>query len=1281
VIAGTIADEGTFRRLLGESGLFQEAWYRTRYPDVEMAGIDALAHYLRFGMRLRRRPGPGFDPVYYAAANPDLPPSGMDPLCHYLLHGRAEGRSCSPPGEGASGNGAMQDVAGTRLLGHIDRIGHASIEGWAVDELQPGRPIELVLHVDGARVLAFSTVRPRNDVCAKGIRGEAAGFAVHVPPGLLRCGQVIEVRDPMGARGLSGGPAAVGLVSSRGQMPTPVYLPAVMSNAVRPVSVVVPVFNSPEVVAECLASLASCAMPTDSEVLMLDDGSNDPRIPEVLDRYKQECGFRLERNPVNLGYTKTVNRALELCAGRDVVLLNSDTRVTPRWLHALRYCAYSQPDIGTVTALSDNAGAFSVPEIGVANPPPPGLAAADAALAVVQAGEGRPIDVPTGNGFCLYLRRDALDQVGGFDEAKYPCGYGEENDLCMRLLYAGWRNVICDKAYVFHLRSQSFGDRKRLLVEQGARQLAVDYPEYRGLIARFGDIEFVMRRARIGRALERAIAHPPRPRILYVISTATGGTPQTNLDLMRAMSHRYECFLLRSDSLTLTLSHLQDGELVQIEAASLHFPVAQVPHRSSEYDRIVADMLYRYSIDMLHVRHVAWHGLGIAEAAAALDIPVVYSVHDFYSLCPSVNLLDAGHRYRGIDTGGERINPLWPASAVPDGFIPRWRKMMDGFLGRCAAFVTTSRSAVDLFSDTYPEHARRMHLIPHGRDFAEFAMPVVLAPAGGPLRVLAPGNISVSKGARLLAEIHALDRDDSMELHFLGNAVQEVKHAGTHHGSYERDQFQAKVQAIAPHVGVVLSIWPETFCHTLTEMWACGIPVLGLDVGAVGDRIRAVGGGWLLPVDAGPAEILRKLQQIAADPTEITARRAEIARWQAGEAQVQDTAHMAAEYRQVYWPLLRPAPGRLLKVGLVTKLARRKGPPPTAHIRLLRPLAAAARTGRIDPRPISVEALLAGASGSFDVVVVQRDAVPARQAERLVQALEAAGVPWVFEMDDMLWDLPEDNTDHEIDAAAVAAMRAIARGAWCVTTSTQPLAAALATANARVEVIPNALDERLWCPPPSQALVDEVSRELGLVPGCRYLLYMGSRSHAKDLEMIVPPLERILERYPDVRILQVGGGHPLPYAREVECPPRFAAYPDFVGWFRALARHCAVALAPLRGNAFNASKSDIKWLDYALAGIPAVYSDFGPYARTIRDGTTGLLCADSVQAWEHGIASLLESPELSERVRRSASAAAMDRTLMGSGVPGRWAAILEQAAASRQDARAQADGRERAPER
>jgi GT2 family glycosyltransferase/glycosyltransferase involved in cell wall biosynthesis len=82
--------------LIRQSGLFDAAWYLSEYPDVAPTGIDPLDHYLRYGARMHRRPGPTFDPQYYLAANPDIAASGVDPLIHYVMNGVNEGRAAVP---------------------------------------------------------------------------------------------------------------------------------------------------------------------------------------------------------------------------------------------------------------------------------------------------------------------------------------------------------------------------------------------------------------------------------------------------------------------------------------------------------------------------------------------------------------------------------------------------------------------------------------------------------------------------------------------------------------------------------------------------------------------------------------------------------------------------------------------------------------------------------------------------------------------------------------------------------------------------------------------------------------------------------------------------------------------------------------------------------------------------------------------------------------------------------------------------------------------------------
>lgn len=90
---------------------------------------------------------------------------------------------------------------------------------------------------------------------------------------------------------------------------------------------------------------------------------------------------------------------------------------------------------------------------------------------------------------------------------------------------------------------------------------------------------------------------------------------------------------------------------------------------------------------------------------------------------------------------------------------------------------------------------------------------------------LPPDHIDVSAG---------LDRGRHLEFHVLGQSGALEEGPGlVLHGGYERDSFVERVREIDPALGVVFSRWLETYCHTLTEMWACGLPVLATELGAV----------------------------------------------------------------------------------------------------------------------------------------------------------------------------------------------------------------------------------------------------------------------------------------------------------------------------------------------------------------------------------------------------------------------------------------------------------------
>lgn len=279
--------------------------------------------------------------------------------------------------------------------------------------------------------------------------------------------------------------------------------------------IIVPVFNAGSMVARCLASLREYT-PAGAQLLLIDDGSTDPAIAPLLKMASAWPNVNVLSNDSNLGFTATVNRGLAACAAdADVVLLNADTEVGPGWLQGLRMAAWARPEHATATAVSDNAGAFSVPELEQANALPQRWTHADAARALLHAAGHAYPDLPTGNGFCMYIRHDARAEVGALDAEAFPAGYGEENDWCQRAEQRGWLHVIAGNVLVGHARSQSFGEQRRLeLGTAGMQVLRQRYPDYEAKVgARLFSFSRLVLDWRV-RRLWHAAAAAPRPRVL-----------------------------------------------------------------------------------------------------------------------------------------------------------------------------------------------------------------------------------------------------------------------------------------------------------------------------------------------------------------------------------------------------------------------------------------------------------------------------------------------------------------------------------------------------------------------------------------------------------------------------------------------------------------------------------------------------------------------------------------------------------------------------------------------
>lgn len=351
----------------------------------------------------------------------------------------------------------------------------------------------------------------------------------------------------------------------------------------------------------------------------------------------------------------------------------------------------------------------------------------------------------------------------------------------------------------------------------------------------------------------------------------------------------------------------------------------------------------------------------------------------------------------------------------------------------------------------------------------------------------------------------------------------------------------------------------------------------------------------------------------------------------------------------------------MLKLHLLHEYDLQGHPHGCSHIRLLCPFS----------HP-SISNSLTVTSGTvlpntpLDVVIVERSWCPGlslEMAQKLVTKIRELGAKFIYTLDDNLFDLNE-NAPWEVFPTndQRMAFRYFTKKADAVIVSTVNLKNRISSLNAHIFVIPNALDERLF--PTSNHLPSEKSNEIIKIG------YMGTRTHASDLMMILEPLRDFLHKNKGNVVLELVGIYAD--SRFEKCftgyPVRFidvghaVDYIKFIPWAAKNLRW-DYAIAPLEDNLFNSSKSDIKFLDYAMLGIPGIFSAVSSYRDTVSHKETGWLCKNNVDDWREALTSLLTDKSLRASIALKAlDYATNNRTLKQRA--GDWLNVIREVATS-----------------
>ncbi len=1138
-----------------------------------------------------------FDPDWYLSRYPDVAASGSEPLHHFVHYGAAEGRDPNRFFESAWYLAHYPDVAhsGQHPLLHYLQMG--------ATELRNPHP-----RFDASYYVDQHPEASANPLLYHLLFGIARGWLTEKP---------IAIRD---------------------YLPSDVASPSPPPDVV--VDIVIPVYRGLAQTRSCIESVLADPTRPAGRLIAVNDRSPEPELSAWLDSLAVDGRIQLVRNRRNLGFVASVNIGIEAAGTHDVVLLNSDTEVANGWLARLAGHAYATPRVASVSPFSNNATICGYPRV-AGGPPAFGLGVTELDAACHAANAGRSVELPTTVGFCMYIRRAALADIGMFDTETFGRGYGEENDFCLRASARGWRHLLACDTFVYHEGSVSFGASASAALEQGMAALRERYPNYARSVAQHVKLD-AAGPYRFAVTME-LFRRSNRPTILMLTHDLGGGVRRHILELVERTAGEANCLLLESTA---------RGAALSVPALPGHPELALPADRASD----LAMLLTSAAVTRAHIHHLMSMDLDVRALLHRLGLPFDVTVHDYFAICPQVNLLPwLQGAYCGEPDVAACNACIADRSSYGSRDIVSWRR------GNAWQFIEADR--VICPSDDVRRRLARYRfdrqaiVVPHE---PVTAGPWPLSPPtlakGRRLRVAVIGVLANQKGAITVMSVASAVDPTELSINLIGHAEPALPPPIAKRivmtGKYAEAELPALLARLKPHVVWFPAQWPETYSYTLTAAIDAGLPVVATSIGAFTERLEGRPLTWLVDPEASTEEWLAVFAKVRG---ELTGQRKVVA---------QPRPPVEDYYREHY---LRPHTVRAAdqpvdlrnhdRISVVVIPERFSGGAltPCSYIRLLQPLDHPAIGGDFDIVLADADEALNYRS---DIFVTQRYAVEDPDAvDALIRHCREHGITLLYDLDDDLRHIPRDHPDARLLRPRARLVSRLVRGADAVWVSTPALAATLAELRDDVRVVANGIDERLWA---AAALLPRPRQ------GPVRILFMGTATHDADFAIVEGALARlhaVFAEHVSIDLLGVSSRVDLPsWVNRIGMTVHAtSSYPGFVNWITQ--QHWDIGIAPLADTPFNGCKSSIKVLDYAAVGLPVLASDRSVYRGTLADGPGGWLLPDDENAWFVALARLVRDAGLRHRLSDGARAALPAGTLAAQAAERRaaWLALARSA--------------------
>ena len=286
-----------------------------------------------------------------------------------------------------------------------------------------------------------------------------------------------------------------------------------------------------------------------------------------------------------------------------------------------------------------------------------------------------------------------------------------------------------------------------------------------------------------------------------------------------------------------------------------------------------SNVIGHYGFDLVHFQHLGHHTASLPIIAKAAGVGTIFSAHDFFLVCSRYNLLN--HEQVFCDIGHKSISAcdicLRIAEQVPAGAQQTRRAFMVEVIRSIDVFLFGTEYSEWLTMRIYPElarHRRAVLGIPMPNGAVSESRPVRVENEEGPLVIAVVGNFLRSKGADTIMSVIEEANPQLFKFHLLGNAEPQYaevfgrwnKSNVVYHGRYSPGDLDLIAGA---DVALHLSIWPETYCISLSEVWQAGLIPIVSDVGAFKDRVEDGVNGYKVTI-GDTSKVLDTLELLRA---------------------------------------------------------------------------------------------------------------------------------------------------------------------------------------------------------------------------------------------------------------------------------------------------------------------------------------------------------------------------------------------------------------------------------